>query len=569
MLLLASPGIMAISAAAHMKSLSRLLHDHMPVDELDPARKEALLEQHMFFSNLLLMGMSVFSLIKCAAAFVSILVGLPGSESMHPLLLSGCVFLLMLSFFQLNYGRLSVARIQLVALLLHLSILLRELHPDLTDDTLVMAFKVTAGLALINHLRALQLQISFLFVKVVYLRSSFTAAMFVDEICAIVLLWVTWFAVQTCQKQFLLMTQKIADAKASLEAVRAMLASQCDAEACLSSELVFQDPTSKLAHFLGCEVEQLRSRSFDEFLVESDRQRFKSLIGSSVHALALEFDQQGQGQKKQHHALAATVTLSGACRQIEVNLRLCCVPAAEFNDRFFLVALNVSQDRVPDFESLDPAAAAAAGASSESESTDLEQELPTARTYSDGAGGTSCNLQLQARNKDDNNAFNSVSVIFDSRTLEVSDLRVSLGIGSWKRSERTFLKNCVMEDIWPGVSSWLKAWSQGQASVVPPPIVLFRFPQLFCLRNVLAARQADLKILRGAEGRPTGEVRLRLRNIRLRTVSPDGRKGKPKRRSSSPSLAGESWCSTGAAILSPPGGRKPKAGLCKESQDPY
>ena len=33
-----------------------------------------------------------------------------------------------------------------------------------------------------------------------------------------------------------------------------------------------------------------------------------------------------------------------------------------------------------------------------------------------------------------------------------------------------------------------------------------RFPQLFCLRNVLAARQADLKILRGAEGRPTGEV---------------------------------------------------------------
>ncbi|CAE7483317.1 unnamed protein product [Symbiodinium sp. CCMP2456] len=549
---------MAISVAAHMKSLSQLLHDHMPVDELDPARKEALLEQHMFFSNLLLMGMSVFSLIKCAAAFVSILVGLPGSESMHPLLLSGCVFLLVLSFFQLSYGRLSVARIQLVALLLHLSILLRELHPDLTDDTLVMAFKVTAGLALINHLRALQLQISFLFVKVVYLRSTFTTAMFVDEICAIVLLWVTWFAVQTCQKQFLLMTQKIADAKASLEAVRAMLASQCDAEACLSSELVFQDPTSKLAHFLGCEVEQLRSRSFDEFLVESDRQRFKSLIGSSVHALELEFDQQGQDQAekpKQHHALAAAVTLSGACRQIEVNLRLCCVPAAEFNDRFFLVALNVSQDRVPDFESLDPAAI------KESEGDSTEEQEPPAGTHTDGTG---CNLQLQARNKDDNNAFNSVSVIFDSRTLEVSDLRVSLGIGSWKRSDRTFVKNCIVEDIWPGVSSWLKAWSQGQASVVPPPIVLFRFPQLFCLRNVLAARQADLKILRGAEGRPTGEVCLRLRNIRLRTMSPPGRK--PKRRSSSPSLAGESWCSTGAAILSPPH-RKSKANLGKASRE--
>ncbi|CAE7479052.1 unnamed protein product [Symbiodinium necroappetens] len=549
---------MAISVAAHIKSLSELLHDNMPVDELDPARKEALLEQHMFFSNLLLMGMSVFSLIKCAAAFVSILVGLPGSESMRPLLFSGCVFLLMLSFFQLSYGRLSVARIQLVALLLHLSILLRELHPDLTDDTLVMAFKVTAGLALINHLRALQLQISFLFVKVVYLRSTFTTAMFVDEICAIVLLWVTWFAVQTCQKQFLLMTQKIADAKASLEAVRAMLASQCDAEACLSSGLIFQDPSSKLAHFLGCEKEQLRSRSFDEFLVESDRQRFKSLIGSSVHALALEFDQhQGQASEKpkQHHALAATVTLSGACRQIEVNLRLCCVPAAEFNDRFFLLALNVSQDRVPDFESLDPAAIS----ESESASTE-EQELP-ARTQTDGTG---CNLQLQARNKDDNNAFNSVSVIFDSRTLELSDLRVSLGIGSWKRSDRTFLKNCIMEDVWPGVSSWLKAWSQGQASVVPPPIVLFRFPQLFCLRNVLAARQADLKILRGAEGRPTGEVCLRLRNIRLRTMSPPGRK--PKRRSSSPSLAGESWCSTGAAILSPPH-RKSKANLGKAARE--
>ena len=62
------------------------------------------------------------------------------------------------------------------------------------------------------------------------------------------------------------------------------------------------------------------------------------------------------------------------------------------------------------------------------------------------------------------------------------------------------------------------------------------------------------------------QVRLRLRNIRLRTMSPDGRKGKPKRRSSSPSLAGESWCSTGAAILSPPAG-SPRQGSAKNRRN--
>ena len=52
-------------------------------------------------------------------------------------------------------------------------------------------------------------------------------------------------------KQFSeLMVQK-ADMNASLNAARSVLASQCDAEAYLGSDLRFQNPSPKMAHFFG------------------------------------------------------------------------------------------------------------------------------------------------------------------------------------------------------------------------------------------------------------------------------------------------------------------------------
>ena len=287
------------------------------------------------------------------------------------------------------------------------------------------------------------------------------------------------------------------------------------------------------------------------------------------------------------------------CRQIEVNLRLCCVPGIQFDDHFFLLALNLNQDDVLDADPLHT------GATSPRDGDDDSSPLDTSPGHrerssfpSDVTAPLNSHLKFNARGKETTNAFSSVSVIFDSRTLEVSDLRISLSIGSWKQSDRTFLTNCILEDpslfhksfwtelvsnqgwlgfreilplresaqeVWPGFSSWLKGWGQGQVTNAPPPIVLFKFPRILRMRSVLAARhlapvpyfltpdqgsrksyyfsgsstepkspffrqhassmgsalcgdiiacrQSELKKCRGEDGRPTGEICLRLRSL--------------------------------------------------------
>ena len=187
--------------------------------------------------------------------------------------------------------------------------------------------------------------------------------------------------------------------------------------------------------------------------------------------------------------LRQTPKLRPPCRQIEVNLRLCSVPALQSDGYFFLIALNlVVRGDILDADSMDPGAISAGEGNDSSPSDTSPTHCESASFGGELSAPLNKHLQFHARNKETANAFSSVSVIFDSRTLEVSNLRVSLNIGSWKQSDRTFLKNCILEDVWPGFSSWLKSWGQGQVTNSPPPIVLFRFPQLLRMRNVLAAR---------------------------------------------------------------------------------
>lgn len=543
---LCTPCVLAVALAAHLRGSVRLLRDCIPSEELDEERKEAMMEQGKPFCTLLILGLSSVILLKYGFLTFKVLLR-PESLTTFDFIraLAGGIYLLVWSMFLLGHMQLSIWRIKLLAVSVSVVLLLREMIMDFQEDALMMAFRATAGLAMMDHCQALLLQSGFVVLRTAVKYTTSTVEELTMHIVGAVLLWVIWFTVQTCLKQFLLLTQKVADAKASLEAVRALLSSQCDAEACLSSAFVFQDPSSKLAHFLGCEVDQLKSRSLDEFLAESDRQRFRSLIESSTHALEL-------GKRQQYHALAATVSLNVANRQIEVNLRLCSVPALQSDGYFFLVALNLVRGDIFDAESMDPGAISAGEGNDSSPSDTSPTHFESASFGGELAAPLNKHLQFHARNKETANAFSSVCVTFDSRTLEVSNLRVSLNIGSWKQSDRTFLKNCILEDVWPGFSSWLKSWGQGQVTNSPPPIVLFRFPQLLRMRNVLAARQSDLKKCRGEDGRPTGEICLRLRDIRLRKVL---RRGKVKKRSDSVASR-ESMCSATAAVQSPNSGRK-------------
>ncbi|CAE7239879.1 unnamed protein product, partial [Symbiodinium microadriaticum] len=243
------------------------------VPELDEERKEAMMEQGKPFCTLLILGLSSVILLKYGFLTFKVLLR-PESLTTFDFIraLAGGIYLLVWSMFLLGHMQLSIWRIKLLAVSVSVVLLLREMIMDFQEDALMMAFRATAGLAMMDHCQALLLQSGFVVLRTAVKYTTSTVEELTMHIVGAVLLWVIWFTVQTCLKQFLLLTQKVADAKASLEAVRALLSSQCDAEACLSSAFVFQDPSSKLAHFLGCEVDQLKSRSLDEFLAESDRQ---------------------------------------------------------------------------------------------------------------------------------------------------------------------------------------------------------------------------------------------------------------------------------------------------------
>ena len=147
-----------------------------------------------------------------------------------------------------------------------------------------------------------------------------------------------------------------------------------------------------------------------------------------------------------------------------MNLRLCSVPALQSNDHFFLLALNSIRDDMPAAECMDPGAMSPGDENDSSPSDASPTNCEPGAFSGDVAAPLNKHMQFHSRSKEAANAFSSVSVIFDSRTLEVSDLRISLSIGSWKQSDRTFLTNCIQQEVWPGLLRDFQHFSMSSAS---------------------------------------------------------------------------------------------------------
>lgn len=136
---------------------------------------------------------------------------------------------------------------------------------NVTDrDSLLLVCRLFAGFIYCDHWKAAATQVIWIMLKSttpphvsdpqhdeihefwdVFLWEVFRQFVFIAP------MWLLWFAVEYFVKQFSeLMVQK-ADMNASLNAARSVLASQCDAEAYLGSDLRFQNPSPKMAHFFG------------------------------------------------------------------------------------------------------------------------------------------------------------------------------------------------------------------------------------------------------------------------------------------------------------------------------
>lgn len=144
------------------------------------------------------------------------------------------------------------------------------LYLNVTDrDSLLLVCRLFAGFIYCDHRKAAATQLLWILLKTqtpphvndpqnggdvnefwdVLLWGMFRQFIFIAP------MWLLWFAVEYFVKQFTALMVQKADMNASLVAARSVLASQCDAEAYLGSDLRFQNPSPKMAHFFGMKTE--------------------------------------------------------------------------------------------------------------------------------------------------------------------------------------------------------------------------------------------------------------------------------------------------------------------------
>eukprot|EP00439_Symbiodinium_sp_Y106_P042407 s5015_g5.t1 len=186
-----TPCVLAVALAAHLKGSGRLLRDCTPSEETMTCLWSLSIMKYGFLTFKVLLrpeeSLTTFDFIRA---------------------LGGGVYLLVWSMFLSGLIQLSIWRIKLLAVSVHVVLLLREMTMDFQEDALMMAFRVTAGLAMMDHWQALLLQSGFVVLRAAAKYTTSTVEELTMHIVGAVLLWVIWFAVQTCLKQFLLMTQQ-------------------------------------------------------------------------------------------------------------------------------------------------------------------------------------------------------------------------------------------------------------------------------------------------------------------------------------------------------------------------
>lgn len=333
-------------------------------------------------------------------------------------------------------------------------------------------------------------------------------------------MWLLWFAVEYFVKQFTALMVQKSDMNASLVAARSVLASQCDAEAYLGSDLRFQNPSPKMAHFFGMKTEDLENKRLVDLLYGPDIERFQKLVASSVQHMQLS----GTGHRS---ASSLTLTFKHASgRQLEAQIYLGSIPGSLGEADFcHLIALNEVRDSIdapaPEVE----VESTKASSSTKTEEPDLsklsitEVSAEPVPLNKDTLAFHAWTHSKPACSSQPIHGIETVTVVFEPQTLEVKEIRMKLPTSSRHR-RKTLLNDCVIPGVWEELQSWLEA-GKSEKTVAAPPIVPFVFPKF--VRTALAARCADLS-------KPvsnSGMLILTLSDIRMRRFQSAGSIGAP------------------------------------------
>eukprot|EP00439_Symbiodinium_sp_Y106_P020544 s2554_g2.t1 len=386
---------------------------------------------------------------------------------------------------------------------------------------MMLVVRVFAGFFFCDHRKAVAFQIMFVLLKVEWqphnaaVNSVGYSEMWdvmiwhtFQQLVIVGAMWTIWFTIEYFVRTLAeLMVQK-SDTEASLQAARAVLASQCDAEAFLREDLTFQNPSAKMAHFFGM------------------RERLQTVVTASVQRL-----------QEENRPSAMSLTLSikhGSGRQIEARAYLGSIaPSMDSEGICHLVALNeVRETGQEEDVTSDTTANVEPPVSTESRQQEEGAE------GSPGAGGLPLNADTLAFHawsygpsgsggSAPMGSINSVSVLFDSSSMEP--------LPKWVRNRnKTQLRECIIPGVWEEFRHWVDSAKSRRPSS-PPAIVPFVFPKI--VSAVVAARCSELKQAQSGDK----QLLLTLRDIRLRRFQ-SGRStmGKPMGRGTASHVSRES-----------------------------
>eukprot|EP00438_Fugacium_kawagutii_P029295 Skav207994 [mRNA] locus=scaffold1203:130802:132520:+ [translate_table: standard] len=349
----------------------------------------------------------------------------------------------------------------------------------------------------------------------------------IRQIITIGPMWVLWFCVEYFVRQFTeLMVQK-ADVNASLEAARSVLASQCDAEAFLGSDLRFQNPSAKIAHFFGMKTEELKDTRLVDLLDAPDAERFRRLVANSVKGLLLN----GASGHQTAPSLNLTFKHSSGSA-VETRIYLSSIPSLLGDEHpGHLIAFNeIREDRIASevTQHADPGGDDKRLILEPEKSVESESPavVPCCSALLEQLPLNADTLAFHARAFDRSEStghgtIDEVKVVFDSESLAVKEIQVKMPTS--KRRQKTLLHECILPQAWPEFETWLDAvqWN----GVAAPAIVPFVFPKF--VTGALAARHTEICQLSSNQTKSSRESRLAiltLGDIRVRRFQ-SGRSG--------------------------------------------
>ncbi|CAJ1378148.1 unnamed protein product [Effrenium voratum] len=267
----------------------------------------------------------------------------------------------------------------------------------------------------------------------------------------------------------------------ALRAARAVIS--CEAE--LDAELRLRKVSAKLADLFQASAAQLEGTAFLELLEEDDHERFKAGL-----KLASDLAQQ-HGEPTSSNVNVSK--RSGPHKDLE--LCVCSLPRRQ-GTRYLLALAEVRDG--------DPVDHPEEGLEGLGEpSAHLVAPRLTAQALATHSWATpaipNCSSVWE------------VKVLLDEQSLEVHGLHIALNTNHWKRSRKTFLKECILPGVWDNFKRWIDHTLQGRPGPAPfiVPFALHRI-----MSGIACARNVELKRKVGSTGR--NELSLRLRHIFVR-----------------------------------------------------